>query len=73
MLQREGGIINFFPQKGGLIRKERAYLRGGGGNLIEDLRYVYRPFPCNGMANFMPVPERLWYTCLCQLLILFAL
>ena len=35
----EGGLLTFFPWKGGLIRGEGTYLRGRWG-LIEDLPYV---------------------------------
>ena len=39
--KREGGLINFLPLKnGGELVRERGLIWGGGGRLIEDLRYV---------------------------------
>ena len=40
MSESGGGYQLSFPEKGGLIR-EGAYLKGGGGGLIEGLRYCH--------------------------------
>ena len=42
-LNREEGLINFPPLKRGGLLERGTYLRGGGGVLIEDLRYTHSP------------------------------
>ena len=38
-LNREGGLFTFFPLKRGVLEGGGVFERGGGGGLIEDLRY----------------------------------
>ena len=44
MLNREGGLINLLPLKrGDLLEGGGLFEWGGGGRLIEDLRYLQKP------------------------------